>query len=209
MIRNIITKIFLISVLLASTSCVTDFLWGARNYREEITQFYAGSDGRYIVLMGPEYHYVFTDNSGTLRDVLSLKQSGSLSIGEDNKFELDDNNNIEGDLILKGSMDLLPQGDAIKLQLLGFYPNKSNDFIIKLNLKGRRYSARYLAQQSGSQNIGSGYFININYRKTTGFASGVGKAAITPVAVTLDAALLIGKIVIYPLRMSYQKSGIE
>jgi hypothetical protein len=30
---------------------------------------------------------------------------------------------------------------------------------------------------------------------------GVGKAAITPIAVTLDAVLLIGKVVVYPFSL--------
>ena len=35
--------------------------------------------------------------------------------------------------------------------------------------------------------------MNVNYRKDNGIAETVGKAAITPVAVTLDAALLVEK----------------
>jgi hypothetical protein len=196
-------------ILLSLTSCVTDFLWGARDYREEITQFYVGADGRYVVLMGVEYHYVFTDNSGTLRDILSLKQSGILGLGSKTYFNLDENNNLEGEIILKGPFDLLPREDAIKLQVLGFLPDNNNNISIKLNLKGRRYSARYLGQQNTSQNLGNKYFVKVFYRKNTGFAEGVGKAAITPVAVTLDAALLIGKVVIYPFTLPYKQLGIE
>jgi hypothetical protein len=210
MLRKITTKITLISLLLLSSSCVTNFLWGARDYKEEISQFYIGSDGRYVVFMGPEYHYIFTDNSGILREVLSLKQKGALGVGSDILFELDDNNNLEGDIILEGAIDLMSREDAIRLQLLGFIPNKKNDIEIKIHLKGRRYSARFLSQKPAAQEFDKNrYFVTVKYRKQTGIAAGVGKAAITPVAVTLDAALLIGKVVIYPFTLPYKSMGIE
>lgn len=210
MLKKITTKVTLVLLLILCSSCVTNFLWGARDYREEISQFYIGSDGRYVVFMGPEYHYIFTDNSGILREVLSLKQKGALGIGNDIVFELDDNNNLQGDIVLEGNVDLMAQEDAIRLQLLGFIPNKKHDIEIKINLKGRRYSARFLSQKPTAQDFDKNrYFITVKYRKSTGIAEGVGKAAITPVAVTLDAALLIGKVVIYPFTLPYKSMGIE
>ena len=206
--KKVTTALSLIFILFSLTSCVTDFLWGARDYKEEITQFYIGSDGRYVVLMGPQYHYVFADNSGTLREILALRQNNVLSLGDTTAFNLDNNNNVDGDLILEGAADLLPQSDIIKLQLLGYVPDQDGDIKIKLNLKGRRYSARYL-QRKPRQNLRNGYFIKIHYRKNTGFAEGVGKAAITPVAVTLDAALLIGKVAILPFTLPYTTKGFK
>lgn len=203
-----IKKLVLIIILTQLTSCITNFLWGARNYREEITQFFVGSDGRYVVLMGPEYHYVFTDNSGVLREILPMQQSKILTLTNESSFELDSNNNISGSITLTGPIDLLPAQDAFKLQSMGFLPNAKNEVEIKLNLQGRRYSARYLGNIN-SQNITQRYFMNVNYRKDNGIAETVGKAAITPVAVTLDAALLIGKVAIYPFTLPYKKMGID
>jgi len=202
-----IKKILIISTLFCLTSCLTDFLWGARTYREEITQFYVGSDGRYVVLMGPQYHYVFTDNSGVLKEIISLQKGGVLTLAPDTTFDLDGNNNVSGQIVLEGTADLLSAQDAFKLQALGFTPNSKNQINVKMKLQGRRYSARYLSGVNSEQV--NHYYITINYRKEVGIADGVGKAAITPVAMTLDAALLIGKVVIYPFILPYKQIGID
>ncbi len=202
-----IRAIFLIAALLLSSSCVTKALWGNKSYDEEVRQFYVGADGRYVVLVAPEYHYIFTDNSGALRQILSLKQQGILTLSRKTFLKLDKNNNLEGDIIFEGPFDLLPQEDMIKLQLSGFLPDKNNNITIKLTLSGRRYSARYL-NQNPSTNLNDSYKIKVYYQDEIGFAEGVGKAAITPIAVTLDAALLIGKVVIYPLTLPYRQFGL-
>jgi hypothetical protein len=198
---------FLIASLLLTTSCITKALWGHKSYDEEIKQFYVGADGRYVVLVAPEYHYIFTDNSGILREILSLKQQGILTLSQKTFLNVDENNNIAGDVILEGPHDLLPQEDMIKLQLLGLSPDKNNNIVIRMSLTGRRYSARYL-NQSQSSNLNNSYRIKVYYTDDIGFAEGVGKAAITPVAVTLDAVLLIGKVAIYPLTLPYRQYGL-
>ncbi len=201
-----ITTALLISSLFLLSSCITKALWGSKSYDEEIKQFYVGVDGRYVVLVAPEYHYIFTDNSGSLRQILSLKQKGILTPSSKTFLEVDNNNNLKGDIILEGPFDLLPQEDMIKLQLLGFLPDGNNNIKIKMSLTGRRYSARYI-NQAPSAELNNSYTIKVYYQDEIGFVEGVGKAAITPVAVTLDAALFIGKVAIYPLTMPYRQYG--
>lgn len=197
-------RIFLFFSLFFLSSCITKYLWGDKSYDEEIKQFYVGSDGRYVVLVANEYHYIFTDNSGRLKEILSLKQNGILTLSAKTFLKLDKNNNIAGTIIFEGPFDLLPQEDQIKLQLMGFLPDKKNDISIALDLTGRRYSARYI-NQTPSTNLNNSYIIKVYYRDDVGVAEGVGKAAITPIAVTLDAVLLIGKVVIYPLTLPYRQ----
>ena len=105
----------------------------------------------------------------------------------------------------------MSQQDAIRLQLIGFTPNASNDVEIKLKLKGRRYSARFLQQRPSAADFDRNrrYFVTVKYRKEIGVAEGVGRAAITPVAVTLDAALLIGKVAIFPFTLPYRNMKIQ
>ena len=198
---------FLLSSLLLLTSCLTKALWGNKTYDEEIKQFYVGADGRYLVLVAPEYHYIFTDNSGTLREILNLRQQGILNLSPNTALEVDNNNNIRGDVILEGPYDLLPHEDMVRLQLLGYVPDERNNIRIKMNLSGRRYSARYL-QTDPAANLHNSYHIKVSYKEDIGFAEGVGKAAITPVAATLDAILFIGKVALYPLTMPYRQYGL-
>jgi len=196
--NKIITKFLLTLILVFSNSCVTKAVWGDKTYKEEIDQFFVGSDGRYIALIGPRYHYVFTDNSGVLRTILQLQKQNVLTIDDKNSLiKLDPNNNLSGYITLKGPFNLLTRNDMYALQGLGFYPDNSGDVKVRIdNLLGRRYVARYLgaARQSSASHI-----LTISYNDSN-LVKGVGKAAVTPIAVTLDAAILIGKVFMVPFK---------
>jgi len=71
--------------------------------------------------------------------------------------------------------------------------------IIKVRLSGKRYLPKYLGNNNATT-LGSGVTLPIYYKESN-FIKGVGKAAITPIAVTLDAVLLIGKVAIYPFSL--------
>lgn len=195
--KKIATALFLITSLLLTNSCVTKALWGSKSYKEEIRQFYVGSNGRYIVLVGPNYHYVFTDNSKMLNNVMSLEQKGILTIDDDKThLKLDSNNNISGTITFEGPFSILPRPDMYKLQSLGIRPNRNGDVSIRLKVNGRRYVARYLGNQPQKY---TAHMIKIHYNDSS-LVQGIGKAAITPLAVTLDAAVILGKVVVAPFK---------
>jgi hypothetical protein len=174
-------------------------MWGDKVYEEKISQFLLGADGRYVVLIGSEYHYILTDANGTLQKILSLRQEKTLIINpRKSHLKLDSNNEIKGYLTIEGPFSILPMEDIGTLTSLGFRPNKDDEVVIKINLNGRRYSARNLGQALTSSN--TTYKIPISYNDSS-FAKDVGKAAITPIAVGVDAVLLIGKIVLLPFNL--------
>lgn len=186
-------------LLLLNTSCAIKYLWGDKIYEEKISQFLLGADGRYVVLIGSEYHYILTDANGALQKILSLKQEKTLIINpKKSHLKLDSNNEIKGYLTIEGPFSILPMEDIGILTSLGFRPNKNDEVVIKINLSGRRYSARNLGQ--ALMNSGTTYKIPISYNDSS-FAKDVGKAAITPIAVGVDAVLLIGKIVLLPFNL--------
>lgn len=202
-ISKIFINYFLCLSLFLLSSCITKSLWGDKSYDDNITQFLVGSDARYVIFVSPEYHYIFTDSTSMLREILSLKQQGIITLNTKKTYiKLDRNNDITGYIIFEGPFDLLPREDEIKLRSLGLMPNKNGDILIKINLAGRRYSARYLGYNAAPVFSGT-HTIKVFYEGDSNFAKGVGKAAITPVAVTLDAALLIGKVVVYPFKWVY------
>lgn len=201
-VYKILKSLILCATLILLSSCVTKFLWGYKKYDEKILQAYVGSDGRYVVFVAQEYHYIFTDNSGLLKEVLGLKTQNILTINPEKTYlKLDANNDIKGHIVIEGPFDILAQEDMIKLGTLGVRPNRDDNVSIKINLVGRRYAARYLGAQAASNS--AVYKIPIYYNDDNSFAKSVGRVAVTPVAVTLDAVLLIGKVVIYPLKMTY------
>lgn len=195
-IKKFLTGLFLCFALTFQTSCITKFIWGDKSYDEEIEQFFVGGDGRSIALIGTNYHYVFSDNSGLLKNVLSLKQKSVLAVNPKKTYlKLDKNNNIAGDFVLEGPASILPREDLRALRSWGFEPDRKDLITVKIKLVGRRYAPRYLGQNVGKLN--EFYTLQIYYSDSN-LAKDVGKAAITPVAVTLDAVILVGKAVFYP-----------
>lgn len=198
-IKEFATKLFLCVALALQTSCVTGYIWGDKSYGEEIDQFYVGSDGRSIALIGDKYHYVFSDNSGLLKNVLTLKQKSVLEINtKKTHLKLNKNNDVSGDFVLEGPASILPREDLRSLRAWGFVPDKKDVISVKIKLVGRRYAPRFLGQ--GAAKLNELYTLQIYYSDSN-LAKDVGKAAITPVAVTLDAAILVGKVVFFPFSL--------
>lgn len=199
-IRNFITKLLLCSALLLSSSCITKYVWGDKKYEEVVDKFFVGADGRYVVLVGGEFHYVFSDDNGLLKTILSLKQRGILTVDEKKTYmKLENNNDVAGFFVIEGPFSILPPEDSYLLTSLGYRPDKHDRISIKIKLTGRRYQSRYLNQMA-SEPGSTSYRIPIYYHDSN-LVKDVGKIAVTPVAVTLDAVLLIGKIIVYPMTL--------
>ncbi|MBL6664939.1 MAG: hypothetical protein ISQ34_03755 [Rickettsiales bacterium] len=196
--KKLLMFVSLLLVLSLTSACVTKALWGKKSYQERISQFYVGSDSRYIVLVGPNYHYVLTDVGGSFKTILSLRQKNVLTISDkDSYVELDSNNGLQGVITFSGPFSVLAPVDKYKLQSYGINPDENDDVQVKIRVQGRRYVAKYL----GPQNPGAATSQTLRiYYSDSNLVKGVGKAAITPIAVTLDAALLIGKVVVAPFK---------
>jgi hypothetical protein len=192
-----ITRLFLVLILFLQSSCVTQALWGDKSYEEKITQFFVGSDGRYVVLVGEKYHYIFADNSGVLKVILSSGRNNALTIKADQSYlKLTSGNEVKGDLVMGGPSTLLSAEDLQALERLGVRKNAKGDLLVYINLSGRRYAAKYLGDGLSSSNTMQ--VITIYYRDSN-LVKNVGKVAVTPIAVGLDAVLLIGKVALLVL----------
>ncbi len=198
MIKKIICKFLLVLTLILTSSCLTKALWGDKHYKESVEQFFVSEDGTYFVLIGKEYHYVLNENSGVLREIFNLKNKAAFTIiPEKSHLKLLSNNTISGYITLEAEPVLMPQDEVIKLQRKGFRTNTDGIFSIKLNLSGRRYISKYLGAKAPSA-IDTNLEFKIYYDSNDkNLAKDVGKVAITPIAVTLDAVILIGKVVLY------------
>ncbi len=198
-IKKFLTTAALCAGLLLQSSCVTKYIWGDKSYQEQINQFFIGADGRYVAMLGDEYHYVFSDNSGILKTILSMKQQGVLTINvTKSHLKLYANNDVKGTLVFDGPFSILDREDAKTLMRLGFSPDRRDRLTVKMDLTGKRYAAKYLNQSLSKVN--TSHTITIYYNDSN-VVKDVGKVAITPIAVGLDAVLLIGKIVISPLTL--------
>ena len=195
--KKLFQKLAICLALLCLSSCITKALWSDSFYEERINHFLVGADGRYVVLIGDQFHYVFTDNSGLLREIMSLKQRDFLSINnEKSHLKLDSENNVVGKLVANGPFSIMPQEDKYLLQSFGVMPDKNDEVSITMQASGRRYVAKYLGPNVTTFNR---FHLLRIYYSDNALMKGVGKAAVTPISVTLDAILLIGKVIIYPL----------
>ncbi|MBU6140534.1 MAG: hypothetical protein KGP29_03120 [Proteobacteria bacterium] len=190
-----VTKLFLVVLLFAQSSCVTKALWGDKSYQERVNQLFLGTDGRYVVLVGEKYHYIFADNSGMLKVILPIKQRNALIIrSQDTFLKLTSENEANGELVLYGAASALTPEELQALGSFGVRPNNGNIFVT-VNLLGRRYAAKYLNQNFSR--LENSQEITVYYRDSN-LVKNVGKIAVTPIAVGLDAVLLIGKVALIP-----------
>ena len=196
--KKLLIHIFLVLSLLASTSCVTKFLWGKKKYTENVTQLLIGERGQYIVLIGKEFHYVLTDSTGILATVLGLRQEELLKINIKKTYmKILSQNRIEGRVVINGPFNILPIKDIALLRARGLREDKRGDIEIKIKVKGKRYRARPLGDQFAG--LGGVYKIPVYYTSQSNIIKDAGRMAITPIAVSLDAVLLIGKAIVYPV----------
>lgn len=189
-------KILIVLTLLSTNSCITKYLWADKSYDEYINQFLLGEDGRYVVMIG-KFHYVLIDETMVFSRILRLRQNGILTVDSRNTYlKLDSNNDLKGYITLHGPFGVLPIQDVGVLNSMGYYPDGNDEISIRLEISGRKYISKYIGQNI--KNVATPLRLKINYDDST-LAQDVGKAAITPVTVGLDAVLLIGKIVVSPL----------
>jgi hypothetical protein len=186
-------KILILALLFIQTSCVTKALWGDKEYKERISQFLVGTDGRYVVFVGDNYHYIFTDNSETLKAILSLGKNIVKIDTKATRLKLDKNNNVDGELVMVGSsLSLTPQ-ELYSLRMIGIYPDRYNEILVRMKVSGRRYAAKYIGSTQGQ--LSNSQVVTIRYNDSNAIKD-VGKVAVTPIAVGVDAVLLIGKVVV-------------
>jgi len=186
-------KILLLLLLFVQTSCVTKYLWSDKEYKERISQFLVGTDGRYVVFVGDSYHYIFTDNSETLKGILSLGKNIVKIDAKETRLKLDKNNNVDGELVMVGSsLSLTPQ-ELYSLRMIGVYPDRYNEILVRMKVSGRRYAAKYIGNNQSQ--LSTPQTVTIRYSDSNAIKD-VGKVAVTPIAVGVDAVLLIGKVVV-------------
>lgn len=185
-------RAFLIWVALLSlsvTGCVThDLREKIRNdasYTEDVTSVLMSQDGKNLVFIGDDYHYVF---DAPVRLSRSLRSSFRKSLFAKFKgFRVDKNNHISGDIIINLD-ESASQQDKDKAIELG-YDNRSVSPILVLSLQGKRYKSAGVATNRAE------YKLNYNYKVTVlEERSALEKAALTaatPIAVLADGVLVI------------------
>lgn len=188
-------KILLISLLLLQTSsCLTQKLW-SNSYKEPIQNFLISQDGKYIVFLGENYHYIFIDKSGVMRELLSWRGRNLLFIDTKNTvMKVSRNNKVSGHALVESFFSNLRGDQRVFLESLGFR-KKDGALAIKIELEGKRYLPR---QDLGRflPSLSRKYVFDVKYTPNAKKAAAI--AALTPVTFAADAIYIFGKIILHP-----------
>lgn len=156
-------------------------------------------NGRFVVFLGQKYHYVLSDNSGLVTSLLSSQYRRIMYIdSEETYLKTSLTNDLEAYVSIK--LKTANINDSIEREMAGYGFAKNFDrgiMSLKIKLKGTRYSAgenfSFLASSSA---LNRKYIIKV-YEDISS-TNKAQKAMLTPITVTADAVLLIGKILLVP-----------
>jgi len=167
---------------------MSDFLGTNRDfstYKESVSSFLITEDGKKLVVISKDYHYIF-DLDNKLKNILLSKNKKQLTPDFDYI-------NVSVDNSISVQYKLYSNDNNIKwLKKSGFYPsdNKKWSYMLSAKIKGIRYKAK--------ENLPAKYQFNKAYSMTifVDDSSSVKaqKAILTPVAITADMTVVVAGI---------------
>ncbi|PLT15980.1 MULTISPECIES: hypothetical protein [Ralstonia] len=166
-----------------------------KSYEEPVNQILVSSDGKKIVVLGVDYHYIF-DTPPKLIEILDSPLHPKLS-AEMRQFEVTPDAEIKGWFFLK--MPTESSDDDLKLaKSYGFEVASSSQPHLNFDLSGKRYSAKgFKAPEGLTKKLNQSYSVDVREELPLG-----GKAALvllTPVTVAADGAVVLLTIALFPL----------
>lgn len=191
-------KFLFVALLFLLTSCaVTKSVWD-RQYDETFRKFLIKPDGG-IVFLGNKYHYVITDKSDAIKELLVSPSRGFLFINVEKTYlKVNLKNEMSGYITIEAFFSKLPPQNYEFLRSLGFRRDEeSMALTMKLSFAGNRYLPR---DDPGRffPILDRTYIIPVHY--SSGVVGTTGKVVLTPFAVIADSVILLKNIVLLPFR---------
>lgn len=191
--------IAIISIFILITSCtdsLTNKMWNNNFYTEVFYHFLISNDGQFIVFLNNKNHYVFNDQSGIIKKLLTWKKGRvALRINtEKTILKIDNKLNVVADVVIDADIDQLDNVDLATLGNLGFKTNQK-----KLTLNFRTFGKRYLPSSdipNSTPKLSAPYNLKVFYQITKN--QKLLKASLTPITILVDGIMISGKILTYP-----------
>jgi len=193
----------LVTVLwFSSMGCVTKDLWRSGNskpYDETIISFYSHPQKNEIIFIGQKYHYIFTQGTAELneilkaREFLGLNQKNLNITAQTNK---NDGSRIQTFIRINFNTNQLNKEELTWLKSHNFLRQVANVPIITkaFSLEGKRYKAN---SQVNSHAIKLQLPIRIQIYEHSN--NTLYKILMTPLTVTADAGLALAGAIILPI----------
>jgi hypothetical protein len=182
------------STVALHTGCATHALHKDHQYNEKVSSVLMSSDGKKIVVLSNNFHYIFDAPADLVKLLNSpLKKNVSANFGG---FHVDGNNNINGQLNIVTDKNS-SEDDKKEAIAIGFKPRPGDEPILGLNLRGNRYSADKFPNYADSHKLNREYSVFIVAKQSN--MEKLAKAPLTPITVAIDGTLILSAIVLAPL----------
>lgn len=175
--------------------CVTPALFKDKEYNEKITSFMISADGKKLVVLGEQYHYIF-DMPEKLLPVLKSDYRTHLNSSFDG-FHVD-GSVVTGYYSLR-LRDNAPTEERQQATADGFKSILHGELYFSGDIQGTRYSAADFEQKLTAQSFNQDYLVHVT-ETLSPLDKGVRMLA-TPITVAADGALLLGGVLLIPFAL--------
>ena len=188
-------KLLLLLLLLSQVSCMTMKMWD-KTYDETFYKFSISSRGDRVALIGQDFHYVFDDEFGELRNLLLWRSSDLLFIDVENTyFSVDRNNRIQGYLTVECFFNNIhPSGENLLISE-GFEREAHQPLTKKFKIAGMRHLPTD-ELDTFLPTLDRPYIVPIHYTPTP--SRRVTDVILTPLTLAADLLLFVGKAILLP-----------
>ena len=173
-------------------------------YRETIDRFLVTEDGKKLVVLGKQYHYIL-DMPAHLEAVLAAPYRKWVTASLYGFVAKGDKINGEFDLHIRDARKRMTADDYQRALADGF-TERAAKLVLLGSVSGTRYTTDGFKLDQNSSTFNEPYEISV-----TDAITPVGKAArllVTPVTLAADGALVIGAVVLSPLIVPILMMGI-
>lgn len=179
--------------LLGLSGCITARMHEERTYSEKLLGVLISADKKSLVVVGEQYHYIFTAPSQVVAALDPQLQPG-IEAASFQGFRVSANNSIEGRLLLQTRRDATP-AQLLAARQAGF-EERGGRMTAEALMQGNRYAVRD-RMPLPLQKLNRDYYVRVSEEASE--ATRVLKAAATPVTVAADGLFFIGAVLLSPI----------
>lgn len=185
------------------SGCATETLWKSKpasdDYVERVSSVLISKDGKTLVIVGSNYHYIFEAPPTIVRTLTSdYQRYVGASLGT---FTVDGAQRLTGTFVLH-LRDDAPDGAKTSAKNAGFVEDASGYLRSDGVLSGTRYDAGNVNIGADARALNREYHVNINVPRSQN-ADLPRKLLLTPLTVAVDGVLIAGGIALVVVAMPF------